>query len=131
MLYGFSSYAKMNSLFKKFDNLTTITDEMCIRNTNFNKIQFIEITSYMKTMRDSPIRSKTQALAIYLFWLKTGLDQKMVSTHFELNSQFDISRILAQVRVGLIDFIKENLGANHLTRDQWLENNSKIAQELF
>lgn len=129
LLLGFRSYAKISSLFKRFSNLNTITDDMCIRNTNLNKKQFVEMASYIST--NSPIRSKTQALVIYLFWLKTGLDQRMVATHFELDSQFDISRILSQVRSGLSDFVKDNLGAAHLTRDQWLENNSKIAQELF
>ena len=82
-------------------------------------------------MRSTTTRTKIQALVVYLFWLKTGLDQAMVATHFEIESHFEISKIIAQVRIGLKNFVKENIGAAHLTRQQWLENNSKIAQELF
>ena len=121
----------MNSLFKRFYDFGSIDDIMSKRNTNFDRQQLIEIASNLKTMRNSPSRTVIQALAIYLFWLKTGLDQNMVATHFDIDSQFEISRIIAQVRVAFKDFVKENLGVKHLTRDQWLLNNSKIAHELF
>lgn len=75
LLSGLRSYAMTNSVFKKFSDLNSISDEMCVRNTNFNRSQFIEILDSITTMRNSIVRTKSQALAIYLFWLKTGLDQ--------------------------------------------------------
>jgi hypothetical protein len=39
-------------------------------------------------MRDTDKRSKYQALAVYLFWLKTGLDQTTIAQVFEIGSQF-------------------------------------------
>ena len=43
-------------------------------------------------MRDSESRIKTQAVAIYLFWLRTGLSQELIATHIDSISQLDVSR---------------------------------------
>ena len=73
-----------------------------------------------------------QALAVFLFWLKTGLDQRSIASHFEIDSRFDIFRYLKQVRKSLMEFfVPCNLVLQHLKRDEWLEQNTKIARELF
>ena len=40
--------------------------------SGFKMEEFIEIHKFIPTLRNSDLRTKTQALAIYLFWLKTG-----------------------------------------------------------
>jgi len=42
-------------------------------------------------MRNTDNRTVTQALAVYLFWLKTGLDQSTIATLFEIDSQPEVS----------------------------------------
>jgi hypothetical protein len=82
-------------------------------------------------MRSSNERSVCQALAVYLFWLKTGLDQKTISAHFDVIEQQDVSRYCQQVRKALNDdFVPLYPGANHLTREKWLIENNIVAKKL-
>jgi hypothetical protein len=86
----------------------------------------------MKSFRTSVCRTKAQALSVYLFWLKTGLDQKNIATIFQIDTQQEVSRILAQVRDCLMrDFVPENLGAKALERSEWIMHNSYISKQLF
>lgn len=48
-------------------------------------------------MRDTEQRSISQALAIYLFWLRTGLDQFNIAAIFNIRSQQVVSNYLDQV----------------------------------
>ncbi len=132
VLEELKSLAKKNNLFSKFENIKSITEDMCIRNTGFNKNQFIEISESISSMRDSESRTKTLALAIYLFWLRTGLSQELIATHFDSISQLDVSRYCDQVRDALTkDFVVKNIGANIKTRTEWLKHNCYVAKELF
>ncbi len=70
-------------------------------------------------------------MAVFLFWLKTGLDQNNISTIFSINTQQDVSRLLQQVRAALLkDFVPKYLGVNWLDRNGWLAQNTYIAKEL-
>ena len=91
-----------------------------------------EILDCLKSLYDTDKRSKSQALAIYLFWLKTGLPHRLIACHFEVVDHFDVNRILKQVRKALTnDFVCFNLGVDHKERGEWLNNNTKISEELF
>ena len=37
---------------------------------------------------------RTQALAVYLFWLKTGLSQDIIATHFDKIDRNDVKKFL-------------------------------------
>ena len=83
-------------------------------------------------MRNTENRTITQALAVYLFWLKTGLDQSTLATLFEIDSQFEVSAYLSQVRQALVkDFVSSNLGAAWASRSGFLRKISFIAEKLF
>ena len=56
---------------------------MCLRTTGLTSSQFNEVYNHLKSMRDSQSRTKSQALAIYLFWLKTGLSQTTIAAYFD------------------------------------------------
>lgn len=128
----FLKFGRRNTLFSKFSDEATLTDSLCKNNTGLIKIQFLELAESLENMNDSSKRTKLQALAIYLFWLKTGLQQRAIASHFEIDSHFDIFRYLKQVRKCLIEnFVISNLGLQHLQRNEWLKQNSAIAKELF
>ena len=78
-------------------------------------------------MRDSKSRTKSQALAVYLFWLKTGLGQATIAAFFDnedLNQQ-NISHFSEQIRTALsISFVPNNLVANSLAREKICEHNT-------
>ncbi|RNA36622.1 Vacuolar sorting-associated 13C [Brachionus plicatilis] len=82
--------------------------------TGFTRNEYLVILNCIKSMRSSNTRSVCQALAVYLFWLKTGLD-----------------RYCQQVRKALTDdFVPLNIGANHLSREKWLIENNTVAKKL-
>ena len=73
-----------------------------------------------------------QALAVYLYWLKTGNCQQVIATHFNFKSHQAVSRYCEQVREALTTyFVPEHLGAHAKTRDQWLQHRTLISNELF
>jgi hypothetical protein len=96
------------------------------------KEEFTIILSNMCSFRNSVLRSKAQALSVYLFWLKTGLDQKNIATIFQIGTQQEVSRILAQVKESLMKgFVPQNLVAKALERSDWIIHNSYISKQLF
>jgi hypothetical protein len=74
------------SILEKFSHKSNINDDECKSYTGFTKKQFDEITNSLTAMRNTPNRDSSQALAIYLFWLKTGLDYKTIATLFSLDT---------------------------------------------
>ena len=124
--------AKKKSLFEDFADLNSIDDETCKETTGFFKNEFEKINDYLGEMKDSSIRTKSQALAIYLFWLKTGLNQEAIKAHFRIENRTDISRYCEQVRTTLSQFfVPEFLGCDALKREEWVNQNSIIAKELY
>jgi hypothetical protein len=122
---------KNNSLLSKFHNLENLTDEECMTNTGFNKQEFQYIVLSLSKLKNSILRSKSQALAVYLYWLKTGLNQQNIASIFSLTQQ-DVSRYCDQVRKDLVaDFVSQHLGPKRLNRQEWLEHNTPIVKELF
>ncbi|CAF1079292.1 unnamed protein product, partial [Brachionus calyciflorus] len=124
--------SKVNKgLLSKFANPNLITEEICMKNSGFEKKDFLIIHDSLKSMRNSNLRTKSQALIVYLFWLKTGLDQTTIGAHFDL-CQLEVSRICQQVRESLFkDFVPLNLGPKVKPRIEWLTHNSYISRELF
>ena len=112
--------------------MNSVSDELCKNTTGLSKEEFQYLCGELHSLRNTQFRSIPQALAVYLFWLTTGLGQKKIATYFGTISQFDVARYLQQIRAGLSEkFVKENLGINHLSRDEWLKNNSKVATDIF
>ena len=124
--------SKKNSLFDEFSNTSSLDDETCKSTTGFSKNDFEIILSHLTDLNDSSVRTKSQALSIYLFWLKTGLNQESIKAYFKLNNRVDVSRYCEQIRKCLLEsFVPEYLGCKNLNRAEWLEQNSLIVKELF
>ena len=83
-------------------------------------------------MKNSEERTRSQALEVFLFWLKTVNRQEMIATHFSIISQQEESSYCEPVREALMTyFVPEHLGAHAKTRDQWLQHRTLISNELF
>ena len=120
------------TLFEKFSKRKTIKNDECLRYTGLNKDQFNELFCGLKTLNDSQGRTKSQALATYLFWLKTGLDQATIASLFSINNQQTVSEYCSQVRKSLLkDFVPNHLGVSHLTREQWTQQTTITAKILY
>jgi hypothetical protein len=73
LLNSLKNVAQKSCLFDKFrDFHKLITDDICKETTGLYKYQFEELCFYLKSLKDSELRTKEQCVTIYLFWLKTG-----------------------------------------------------------
>ena len=61
-------------LFTRFKVIKNLDGEFSFRFTGFYLEELHFILIKFTSLNNSPVRSRCQALAIYLFWLKTGLD---------------------------------------------------------
>lgn len=124
--------AKNNSIFEQFKH-PFATPELLVRRTcGVSKSDFNELLEFLSSMNNTKERTKSQALAIYLFWLKTGVTQDIISAYFDLKlTQREISHYCEQVRVSFSDFVKKNLGAACRTRDEWVCHNSSFCEVFY
>ena len=121
-----------SSLFNKFSNYPTIRERLCFSHTGFTKDEFYLILNELKSLKNSPQRSREQALAIYLFWLKTGIAQNTINAIFGLDMRQKISDYCGQVRGSLIkEFVPQYLGSCHRTRENFLVKNISIVKTLY
>ena len=76
------------------------------------------------SLRDSKLRSRDQVLAVYLFWLKTGMNQQVIMAYFGIDSQQEISRYCKQARKSMEkDFLPKFIAAQHKSREEWISHN--------
>jgi hypothetical protein len=54
----------------------------------------------------------------------------LIATLFNLTTS-DVSRYCFQVRVGLKEFIADNLVAKRMSREEWINHNTLMVNELF
>jgi hypothetical protein len=103
------------NLFEKYAKLTTISERECLQNTGLTKDQFSTLLNDLKSLKNSPQRTKTQALTTYLFWLKTGLSYRSIATLLSIDDFQNVGNYCTQVRVSLLkDFVQKNLGPSHV-----------------
>ena len=132
LIESLRQYARKNSILSRFENIENISNNDCLKFTGFSRKDFLSLHDDLLSMRNSLQRTVSQALAVYLFWLKTGNDLRTVAAIFGLNDHFEVSRYLEQVRETLMKkFVCENIGANSLARNEWLKHNTQIAKGLF
>ena len=75
--------------------------------------------SYLNNLKNSPTRTKEQALSIYLFWLITGSTQSHIALFFGLENRLIVQKVCEQVRQALLkDFGSNILGSRTLTRNE-------------
>ena len=79
------------SWFYSFEDLDRLADFDCLKITGFTRDEFLYISNFLKELNNSPIRTKNQCLAIYLFWLKTGLDQETIEAFCHMCCRWDHS----------------------------------------
>lgn len=116
-------------IFDKFKNIKNLNDSDSQNILGLDKNTFERFCSFIK-IKNSKERSKYQVIAIYLYWLKKGVDQKTLSYLKSNSTQQRISNYLFQARKAIHkDFVSIFLGANR-TRDQFLKHNTIFSSEL-
>lgn len=124
--------ASKSTLFNQFSIFDKAPQKLFMDHTGFTKDEFFLILNELTSLKHSPTRSKEQALAIYLTWLKTGIPQSTLSAFFGIEPRQKISHMCHQVREAFKkDFVHKFLGSSSLNRDQWLNKNTDLVKELF
>ncbi|CAC5404090.1 unnamed protein product [Mytilus coruscus] len=97
-----------------FDTDKVLSDSDFITLTGINKDNFNDLHSYIKDLlRNTPTRSTRTSLGIFLFKLKSGISNKVLSTIFNI-SRSSLRRAISCVRQALVKhFIPENLGCDN------------------
>lgn len=115
-----------------FRNLKELSQEVCKDITGFDLIQFGRLVNYAKqnnAMKDSQTRTVSQAMAVFLYHLKSGVAQDEVRRLFGLKCQQRVSDFCISVLKALTDnFVNHFLGIDHLTREQLLSHMTDAAK---
>ena len=90
------------------------------------------ILSEVNSLNNSINRTRTQALAVYLYWLRYGHPQETIANFFGLKDFHSVSDICESVRNALSkDFVPKHIGPKCLKRDEWLTKNTVLAKKCF
>jgi hypothetical protein len=121
------------TVFERYSNYNqNVSDDESIRFTGLNLVQFDTLVKSLTSMRSTSNRDVPQAVSTYLFWLKSGLDYRTISTIFGIDTFQKVGHYCDQVRTAMLnDFVPNNLGVNHLTRQEWINENTVLAKKLF
>ena len=121
-----------SDLFFEFKKMSKFSDEKCKMYTGLTTKQFSSLEKKLKSLKNSPQRTKSQALATYLFWLKSGLPHRAIANLFNLDHHQTVGEYCEQTRNAMLkDFVTKHLGANHIKRSEWLTHNTQIAKNLY
>ncbi|XP_062587204.1 uncharacterized protein LOC134248846 [Saccostrea cucullata] len=115
-----------------FDNSSNLTDNDYLTLTGISRDAFDELCESLKDVRNTPVRSTRTSLGIFLFKMKSGLSNKVLSTIFNI-SKSSLRRAIASVRQSLTaSFVPQNLGLQHISREEVIERHTRpLAQTLF
>jgi hypothetical protein len=116
-----------------FDSDTALSSSDYVNLTGISKENFDELHTYIKEhIRNAHARSTKTSLGIFLFKMKAGISNKVISTIFNI-SRSSLTRAISSVRQALMQtFVSQNLGLGHITREDVIRNHTRpLAQTLF
>ena len=87
-----------STLIARFQETNMISNQLCLDHTGFSKEEFCFILNELTSLKHSPGRTREQALALFLTWLKTGLPQSTLATFFGIEIRQSVSEYCKQVR---------------------------------
>ena len=115
-----------STIFNQFRNFEKAPQKLFMDHTCFTKDEFFFILNDLKSLKNSPARSREQGLAVYLTWLKTGIPQFTLCAFFGIKSRQKISNMCFQVReASKKDFVPKLLCCNSFKRVEWLSKNTE------
>ena len=118
-------------IFEQFKDMKYLEDKHCKRITGWSKKEFTLFSEYITSIYNTDNRTKEQLIALYRYWLRTGIDQTSLASLFSMRTtQQQISDFLNQIRSAIhSDFTPFFLGANK-NREFFLKFNTKMVQVL-
>jgi hypothetical protein len=117
--------------FEAFRNTDTLEDQHCIDITGWNKQEFLNILKYIKKIRNTKHRTKSQLVALYKYWLRKGVDQQTLA-FFKGCEQRQISSELATIRNSIYKYFTPHyIGFKNKTRDFFIKHNTPTVKKLY
>ena len=120
-----------STVFEKFKDIKFLEDGHCRSITGWSKNNFLRFSKYITSIKNNMHRTKEQLIALYRYWLHTGMSQKDLSYSFGPNTnQRNISHYLNQIRLAIYkDFVPKFLGSNN-DRQFFLKFNTVMTHNL-
>ena len=118
---------------ENFRAISTLSDEFCREFIGWSKDRFVLFSSFINNkIRNTTNRSKHMLIALYLYWLKSGMTQKSLA-YYKINScQQEISEELQQIRKYIDeDFTPRFIGFRNVTREFLLSQITPTVKELY
>ncbi|XP_056022083.1 uncharacterized protein LOC125673390 [Ostrea edulis] len=115
-----------------FDDDCRMSDEDYRVLTGFSLLEFHDIVSSVASINSSRNRSKRTCIGILLMKLRSALSNKMLAVLFQMTKS-QVRRAIVSARTALIrDFVPYNLGFQHITREEVIENHTRqLARDLL
>ena len=118
-----------------FDNLRDLSDDEYRLLTSLSRNDFNDLVQMVASsgIRNSCNRSIRTAVGVYLCKLRLGLSNRLLASMFQLPDKRLISRIIDSARQAILkNFVPYNLGFEHVTRQEVIDNHTTtIARELM
>lgn len=94
---------------------------------------FDNLVKSVHSLLSTKLRSSRNAICILLFQLRTGLSNAVIATLCAFKNKRVVSHINKSTQLALLrDFVPENIGFNHITREEVVENHTTdISKQLF
>lgn len=109
----------------------TLSEERIFIFTGLTWEQIIELKDMMPSMKNSESRSVTQALVIFLFRMRTGNSNNVISSVLGLERPQQVSNSSDSVLKAFEhDVLPSRFGIHAFTRQELIENTAPIAKEL-
>ncbi|CAC5415677.1 unnamed protein product [Mytilus coruscus] len=115
-----------------FDD-SNLSEPDYITMTRLSKINFSEVCSTLsKYLKNTPARTITTNVAIFLGKLKSGMSNRFLSTIFCV-SKSSVRRAFNSVRQAFMsEFVPANLGFQHISREEVIQKHTRpLAQSMF
>ena len=116
-----------------FVDFKCINDEDCINLTGLTSGQFEDLCCHvLHHVKSTPSRSPRMSVGIFLFKLKSGMSNRLLSTLFRL-SKSSVRRAIKTVRKAMMrSFVPLHLGIECVTREKIINEHTRpLAKSLF
>jgi hypothetical protein len=118
---------------ERFRNFTVLSDDFCREFIGWPIDTFRLFSSFLnKKIRNTKNRSKTMLLALYLYWLRSGMSQKSLAFFKNESTQQEISQELKHIRIYVYrDITSRYLGCQNITREFLQNHVTPTVKELY
>lgn len=131
LIQFFNTLSKKSQSFDRINEFDMSEDQVKAL-TGLSWENILNLRSLLTSMQDTCTRSVIQALIIFLFKLKTGNSNKVISSIFDLSYDQQVSEYFIQIMTSFEkDILPYYFGYNAVSRQQLIANTCDTAKRLL